>query len=80
MKKVFLILILNSGILFAQSASFDPSIQIESQLDTTSFKIGEKIEWGTFEDFMKIRSELVKKDPSLEYDLGMLRKKKISML
>ena len=36
MKKVFLILILNSGILFAQSASFDPSIQIESQLDTTS--------------------------------------------
>ena len=38
-------------------------------------KIGRKIEWGTFEDFMKIRSELVKEDPSLEYDLGMLRKK-----
>ena len=46
MKKVFLILILNSGILFAQSASFDPSIQIESQLDTTSFKIGEKIDYS----------------------------------
>ena len=41
-------------------------------------RIGEKIEWGTFEDFMKIRSELVKKDPSLEYDLGMLRKKTIA--
>ena len=41
-------------------------------------KIGKKIEWGTFEDFMKIRSELVKKDPSLEYDLGMLRKKTIA--
>ena len=27
---------------------------------------------------MKIRSELVKKDPSLEYDLGMLRKKTIA--
>ena len=46
MKKVFLILILNSGILFAQSASFDPSIQIESQVDTTSFKIGEKIDYS----------------------------------
>ena len=41
-------------------------------------RIGKKIEWGTFEDFMKIRSELVKKDPSLEYDLGMLRKKTIA--
>ena len=46
MKKLFLILILNSGILIAQSASFDPSIQIESQLDTTSFKIGEKIDYS----------------------------------
>ena len=41
-------------------------------------RIGEKIEWGTFEDFMKVRSELVKKDPSLGYDLGMLRKKTIA--
>ena len=24
-------------------------------------KIGEKIDWGTFEDFMKIRSELVRR-------------------
>ncbi len=41
-------------------------------------KIGEKIEWGTFEDFMKIRGDLVKEDPSLEYDLGMLRTKTIA--
>jgi len=46
MKKIFLILILNSGILFAQSASFDKSIHIESQVDTTSFKIGEKIDYS----------------------------------
>ena len=25
-------------------------------------RIGEKIEWGTFEDFMKIRDELIKED------------------
>ena len=30
-------------------------------------KIGRKIEWGTFQDFIKIITELVKKDPSLEY-------------
>jgi hypothetical protein len=37
-----------------------------------------KINWGTFEDFMKIRSKLVQQDPTLEYDLGMLRKKTIA--
>ncbi len=52
MKKIFLLLILNSGILFAQSASFDNSIQIEAQVDTTSFKIGEKIDY-----YIKISSE-----------------------
>ena len=41
-------------------------------------RIGKKIEWGTFEDFMQIRNELVKDDPSLGYDLGMLRKKMIA--
>ena len=46
----------------------------------TENRIGEKIDWGTFEDFMKIRSELVKEDSSLEYDLGMLRKKTIRLL
>ena len=40
--------------------------------------IGEQVNWGTFEDFMRIRAELAKEDPSLEYDLGMLRKKIIS--
>ena len=40
--------------------------------------IGEKVNWGTFEDFMIIRAELAKEDPSLEYDLGMLRKKTIA--
>ncbi len=41
-------------------------------------RIGEEINWGTFEDFMKIRSKLVQQDPTLEYDLGMLRKKTIA--
>jgi len=41
-------------------------------------KIGEKINWGSFEDFMQIRDELIKNDKSLEYDLGMLRKKTIA--
>ena len=45
MKNIFLILILNSGILYTQSASFDNSIEIESQVDSTSFKIGEKIDY-----------------------------------
>ncbi len=41
-------------------------------------KIGKKINWGSFEDFMQIRSELIQDDKSLEYDLGMLRKKTIA--
>ena len=41
-------------------------------------KIGEEIDWGTFEDFIKIRNNLIKKDSSLEYDLGLLRKKIIA--
>ena len=41
-------------------------------------KIEKKIEWGTFDDFLKIRNELIKEDPSLDYDLGMLRKKMIT--
>ena len=38
-------------------------------------RIGAKISWGTFDDFMNIRNQLLKDDASLEYDLGMLRKK-----
>ena len=45
MKNIFLILIINSGLLYSQSASFDNSIEIESQVDSTSFKIGEKIDY-----------------------------------
>ena len=41
-------------------------------------KIKKKIEWGTFEDFLEIRNELIKENPSLDYDLGLLRKKMIS--
>jgi len=41
-------------------------------------RIGEKIDWGTFEDFMQIRSDLVKKDSTLEYDLGKLRRRVIA--
>ncbi len=41
-------------------------------------RIKKKIEWGTFDDFLKIRNELIKEDPSLDYDLGLLRKKIIS--
>ena len=41
-------------------------------------RIKKKIEWGTFEDFLEIRNELIKENPSLDYDLGLLRKKMIS--
>ena len=41
-------------------------------------RIKKKIEWGTFDDFLEIRNELIKENPSLEYDLGLLRKKMIS--
>jgi len=39
--------------------------------------LGQKIAWGTFDEFMRIRAELVREDETLEYDLGMLRKKTI---
>ena len=51
MKNIFLILILNIGIISAQSASFDTSIKIEGQVDTTSFKIGEKIDYSIIISF-----------------------------
>ena len=41
-------------------------------------RIKKKIEWGTFDDFLEIRNELIKENPSLDYDLGLLRKKIIS--
>lgn len=36
-------------------------------------KIG-KIYWGSFEDFLKTRNDLINKDPSIEWDIGKLRK------
>ena len=41
-------------------------------------RIKKKIEWGTFDDFLEIRNEMIKENPSLDYDLGLLRKKMIS--
>ena len=41
-------------------------------------RIKKKIEWGTFDDFLEIRHEMIKENPSLDYDLGLLRKKMIS--
>ena len=35
-------------------------------------RIKKKIEWGTFDDFLEIRNELIKENPSLDYDLGLL--------
>ena len=39
--------------------------------------LGQKIEWGSFDEFMTMRAKLVREDETLEYDLGMLRKKTI---
>ena len=33
-----------------------------------------KVEWGDFNDFIKIREELIKNDPSVQWDIGKLRK------
>ena len=57
------------------------SVIINAEMNSRKWaenKIGEKINWGSFEDFMQIRSELIQDDKSLEYDLGMLRKKTIA--
>ena len=54
---------------------------VEAEINSRKWiedRIGKKIEWGTFEDFLKIRNELIKEDSSLDYDLGMLRKKMIA--
>ena len=44
MKKIFFILVFNCAVLFGQSASFDNNIEINAEVDSTSFKIGEKID------------------------------------
>lgn len=40
-------------------------------------KINQSIEWGTFEEFMSMRNDLIKQNPALEYDLGLLRRQTI---
>jgi len=40
-------------------------------------RVSREINWGSFEDFMSIRQELIKDDPRLTYDLGLLRQKTI---
>ena len=45
MKKIFFILVFNCAVLFGQSASFDNNIEINAEVDSTSFKIGEKIDY-----------------------------------
>ena len=40
-------------------------------------QIGTSIKWGTFEEFMSIRQDLIKENPTFEYDLGLLRKETI---
>ena len=32
------------------------------------------VEWGDFNDFLRIRKDLIKNDPSIEWDIGKLRK------
>jgi putative hydrolase of the HAD superfamily len=36
-------------------------------------KVGE-VEWGSFEDFINLRSALIEKDPSIAWDISKLRK------
>ena len=45
MKKIFFISVFNCAVLFGQSASFDNNIEINAEVDSTSFKIGEKIDY-----------------------------------
>jgi len=33
-----------------------------------------KIEWGDFSDFLKLRDDLIKEDPSIEWDISKLRR------
>ena len=40
-------------------------------------KIGQSIQWGTFEEFMSMRKDLIQQNAALEYDLGLLRKQTI---
>ena len=41
-------------------------------------RLNAEIKWGSMEDFLKIRRQLVQEDSRLEYDLGLLRKRTIT--
>jgi len=48
----------------------------KAEIDTRKWveeKVG-KIEWGDFSDFIKLREELIKNDPVIEWDISKLRK------
>ena len=48
----------------------------KAEIDTRKWveeKVG-KIEWGDFNDFIKLREELIKDDPVIEWDISKLRK------
>tara|TARA_B100000945_G_scaffold178940_1_gene143512 strand:+ start:7422 stop:8123 length:702 start_codon:yes stop_codon:yes gene_type:complete len=48
----------------------------KAEIDTRKWveeKVG-KIEWGDFNDFIKLREELIKDDPEIEWDISKLRK------
>ena len=49
---------------------------IKAEKDTRAWlrKIVGEIEWGSMSDFMGIREDLIKVMPSLEWDIGLLRK------
>ena len=47
-----------------------------AEIDTRKWiegKVG-KVEWGDFNDFLNLREELIKEDPSIEWDISKLRK------
>lgn len=55
-----------------RSVIFPAEINSRKWIETT---LGEKIDWGSLDNFMNIRNYLISTDSSLEYDLGKLRKK-----
>ena len=49
---------------------------INAEIETRKWiedRVG-KIKWGDLNDFLNLRKELIKKDESIEWDIGKLRK------
>ena len=54
---------------------------IKAEMATRSYlesHIG-KQDWGSMSDFLSYRKELIKEDPSYEWDIGALRKKSMKI-